>query len=317
MSTATQNLQFSFEVVAPVFCIVLLGFVLRRRQMITAEFISVSSRLVFHITLPIFVFVKLANADFLQAFDGRIVGLAVGSTLCVYLFAWILAAVMIEDGKSQGAFIQGVYRSNYAIIGFAIVFNMHGDAGLNKAVILLSIILPLYNLLAILALTIPARQGRVSKKELLANILTNPLNIAALCGIGVSVLRLPLGRVVVDTANYLAALTLPLALIGIGGSLTFQSATSCLKEAALASGIKIVAYPLIFGSIAYGFGFRGEDFGVLFVLFASPTAVVSFIMAQATGNNADLAANIVLFSTIGSVITLPTGIFLLRSFGLL
>ena len=313
-----QNLLFSFEVVGPVFLIILLGFVLRRREVITDEFISVSSRLVFTVALPVFVFIRLSSTDLFMVFDANVVLLSVGATITIFIFAWVLAIFTIRDGRSQGPFIQGTYRSNFGIIGFVIIYNMYGEAGLGKAAIVLSATMPIYNSLAVMALTIPVKKDRNMKFGSIGmDILTNPLNIATLCGICVSILHLPLGTIIVKTGHYLAAMTLPLALIGVGGSLTFYSIRNSFNEAIIAALIKIVVYPLLFGAIAYYFGFRGEDFGILFILFACPTAIVSFIMAQTMNSNADLAANIILLSTIGSVVTLSVGIFLLKSFGLI
>lgn len=313
-----RNILFALEVVAPVFLMILLGFVLRRRKMLTEEFVSISSQLVFRISLPAFIFVKLSSTDFLTAFNAEIIGLGIGATLFVFGLAWIVAAFMIEEGRRQGPFIQGVYRSNYGIIGLAVVFNMYGESGLKQAVILLSALMPLFNTLAILALTIPAKRDKSLKAgSILTDILTNPLNIATLCGICASLLGIPLGSIVLKTGNYLAALTIPIALIGIGGSLTYRVLKSSFREAMVASVLKIVAYPLLFSCIAYYLGFRGEDFGVLFILFACPTAIVSFAMARAMANDANLAANIVLLSTVGSVVTLSFGIFLVKLLGLI
>jgi len=85
----------------------------------------------------------------------------------------------------------------------------------------------------------------------------------------------------------------------------------------ISSAIKIILIPLVLTLGAYEVGFRNTDLGILFVLFSCPTAVVSFIMAEAMGCNSKLAGNIVVISTIGSIITISSAIILLRSIGLI
>ncbi|MGD8305527.1 MAG: AEC family transporter, partial [Ignavibacteria bacterium] len=75
--------------------------------------------------------------------------------------------------------------------------------------------------------------------------------------------------------------------------------------------------PVILTTGAYYFGYRDTDLGIMFILFACPTAIVSFIMAEAMGCNSKLAGNIIVISTIGSVITISAAIIILRSTNLI
>jgi predicted permease len=64
-------------------------------------------------------------------------------------------------------------------------------------------------------------------------------------------------------------------------------------------------------------GFSVKDLAIVFILFASPAAVVSFIMAEAMGANAQLAGAIILYSTLASALTISSGIFLMKMLGLI
>jgi predicted permease len=85
----------------------------------------------------------------------------------------------------------------------------------------------------------------------------------------------------------------------------------------VSAGMKIVLVPLLFTCGAYLFGFRGGDFIIMFILFASPTAILSFIMADTMGANAKLAGTIILISTVFSVFTISLGLMILKQFSLL
>jgi len=112
-------------------------------------------------------------------------------------------------------------------------------------------------------------------------------------------------------------MALPLALLGIGGSLSALSVRSRFLESFLATLLKIIIFPLISTVIFYFLGFRGEELGIGFVLFASPGAIAGFAMAKAMDNDPELAANIIVISTLFSVVSLSLGIFLLKTFNLI
>ena len=68
--------------------------------------------------------------------------------------------------------------------------------------------------------------------------------------------------------------------------------------------------PLVLG--AWALGFRGADLAILFLYFASPTAAASFVMARAANGNHELAAAIIVITTLMAAITTNIGIFVLQ-----
>ncbi len=128
---------------------------------------------------------------------------------------------------------------------------------------------------------------------------------------------LELPSMLLTTGNFLADVALPLALIGIGGSLNIENIKRASTLAFSSSILKLIIVPVVLTFFAYLFGYRAMDLGIMFILFACPTAIVSFIMAEAMGCNSKLAGNIVVISTIGSVITISAAIIFLKSAGLI
>jgi predicted permease len=121
----------------------------------------------------------------------------------------------------------------------------------------------------------------------------------------------------ITTGNYFAELALPLALVGIGGSLNIEKLKRASMLAFSSSIIKIVILPLILTLAAIFLGYRNNDLGIMFIVFACPTAIASFVMADVMGANSKLAGNIIMITTLGSVFTIAIGILLLKSFGLI
>ena len=314
MNSYLENLTFTANVIAPVFLIILLGIILKKVGLINEQFVTVSSKIVFNIALPVLVFLNISKMDMDKTFDLLQIIYIYAVTIFVFIISWIVASIFIDDRKKQGVFVQGAFRSNFAIIGFAIIFNMFGEVGLGKAAIILAFIMPLYNVLSVVVLTITTH----SEKEfhwmkILIEIIKNPLIIAVVLAIPFSLYQITLHSVIVKTGNYISALTLPLALIGIGGGLNFSSIKVSPKYAFGSSSMKILFIPLIFTSIAFALGFEGQDLGIMYVIFAAPTAIVSFIMAKAMNADSELAANIVVITTLGSMITMSLGVFILKS----
>jgi malonate transporter len=313
-----DNIIFTINIIAPVFLIIALGFLIKKIGVINENFVAITSKFVFNVSLPAFIFMKISALDLTAALDvGQIIFIYAG-TLVVYLVIWIVSSIFIKDGRDLSVFVQGAYRSNYAIVGLAIIANLFGDEGLGKASLILAFLLPVYNVLAVIILTVPMRKiNKLNLGSTVQEIILNPLIVAVIISLPFSYFKLELPSMLLTTGNFLADVALPLALIGIGGSLNIENIKRASTLAFSSSILKLIVVPAILTYSAYLFGFRAMDLGIMFILFACPTAIVSFIMAEAMGCNSKLAGNIVVISTIGSVITISAAIILLKSMGLI
>ncbi|RPI71156.1 MAG: AEC family transporter [Ignavibacteriales bacterium] len=313
-----DNIIFTGNVVAPVFLLVALGYFVKRIGVINENFVDVTSKFVYSVSLPALVFINIAEIDLSEAIDFNQIIYIYAATLFSFFIIWLLSIPFIKEGKNLSVFVQGAYRSNFAIVGFAIVSKLFGSYALGKAALVLAFILPLYNILAVIILTVPLRkEKKLNLKSTVFEILFNPLIIAVIVGLPFSYFKVEIPSFINLTIGFLAELALPLALIGIGGSLNLQNIKKASGLAFTSSAIKIILLPLLLTLGALHFGFRGLDLGVMFVLFASPTAIVSFIMAEAMGANSKLAGNIVLISTVASVFTIAVGIVILKELTLI
>ena len=313
-----ENIIFTTNIVAPVFLIILLGYFLKRIGVINENFVEITSKFVFNVSLPAFIFMKISTLDLTAALDIRQIIFIYAGTLLVYFIVWIIASLFIKDGRDLSVFVQGAYRSNYAIVGLAIIANLFGDEGLGKATLILAFLLPVYNVLAVIILTVPMRKIKKLKlSSTVQEIILNPLIISVIVALPFSYFKLELPSLLLTTGNFLADVALPLALIGIGGSLNIENIRRASTLAFSSSILKLIVVPVVLTYFAYLFGYRGMDLGIMFILFACPTAIVSFIMAEAMGANSKLAGNIVVISTIGSVITISAAIIFLKGAGLI
>ncbi|WP_415897470.1 AEC family transporter [Neptuniibacter sp. QD72_48] len=318
MDLYLSSLSFTASITAPIFFIGFLGYVLKRVGLIDDAFINTASKLVFMITLPALVFMSISRTDFHAVFNPEQLGFVLIGTLISFIALWFLAKRWIKQPEDLGVFIQGAFRSNYGIIGLAVSYNLFSDSGLAQASLLLALVIPLFNVLSIIALTLPAKhKGGASIGSTVLEIVKNPLIIAVLLALPFSYFGFQLPEIAQKTGRYFANLTLPLALLAIGGSLNMKSLRSTSSQATWATLSKLLFIPLILTLAACAYGFKGQDLTMLMVLFGCPTAAASFVMAKAMGGNEKLAANIILMTTIGSILSLSAGIYIMRITGVI
>lgn len=312
-----DNIVFTANIVAPVFLIIAVGYFARKRKIINEVFVDVTSKFVFQVSLPVFIFLEISKLNLNQVFDIKQIIFITLGTFITYILIWIASIPFIKNPADKGAFVQGAFRGNYAIVGLALIKNLLGTDALGKASLILAFLLPVYNILAVIVLVVPKHQGKINVKIILQEIIFNPLILAVIIALPFSYWEIKLPDMFTVTGNYLAELALPLALIGIGGSLNLENLKKASSLAFTSSIIKIVILPLLLTLIAFLLGYRNDDLGIMFIAFACPTAIASFVMADVMGANSKLAGNIIMITTLGSVFTIAIGILLLKSFGLI
>jgi predicted permease len=305
-------------IVLPVFLVIVLGYLLKRLELIDATFLFQTNRLVYYICLPLLLFYKIGTADFFANFNAALV---IGSALAIaagFLLSYGYAALRGYPPAARGAFSQGSFRGNLAYMGLAIVFNAYGEAGFTRAGILMGFLVPVLNLFALLALLLPHRRNDGGQGAVfwVKQLVGNPLIIASFAGIAWSYLQLPV-PVILDRSLHIATgMTLPLALIAIGGSFSLEKLKGDLVRAAFATGFKLVWLPLIAAGLLVLLGVGGQDLAIGVLFAGTPAATATYIMAHQLKGDAELAGSIVMMSTAFSVVTYTVALLVLRSFGL-
>tara|TARA_B110000902_G_scaffold37569_1_gene39685 strand:+ start:11170 stop:12171 length:1002 start_codon:yes stop_codon:yes gene_type:complete len=313
----SETFLYTAEIVAPVFLIVFIGIYLTQKKLIDQHFITVSSKLVFTVTLPTLLFINVVQTDFDLVFNAGQIGVSIAATLLSFILVWYLSAAVVTRAD-RGVFTQGACRGNLGIIGLALCINMYGSEGLASASLVLAIIIPLYNVLSVIVLNLSHHQhGQLPWKKIVGEIAKNPLIIAVCLALPFSLMQVQIPTLFINTGDYLASMTLPLALLGIGGTLSLKELKTTSTASIASTLLKTLILPALCTLGAYLWGLRGIHLGVLYLLFSSPTATVSFIMVRSMGGNSSLAANMILLSTFGSLLSLSGGIYLLHLYHLI
>jgi len=293
-----------------------LGLLLQRTKIVNDSFVKQLSNFVFMVSLPALIFNELSSVEIGTAFDAKLIGISLGIILFIYALSWLSATHLTKNPKDKGAFIQGSYRSNFAIVGLAMLSGIVDSTHLGKAVMLLAFVMPVFNVLAVIALTVPLNQASNDKLlNTLKEIGKNPLIMAAYFALPFSILKVPVPESIKITIEYLGDIALPLALIGIGASIDLKKLLTASPLAFVASLNKIIVFPIISVIVGYLLGLTDQDLLILFILMGTPTAVASFVMAEAMGSNAKMSGNIITISTFGSIFTISIGVIVLRMLG--
>ena len=308
-------IDFSLSVTGPIFVVLALGYWLMRRRLIDDGFINTGSRLVFNVALPALLFISIGKTRFHEAANPELIAFGVVASIVVWLVLELVAARLVPEPRDRGVVVQGGFRSNMGIVGLAYCVNAYGDDGLVAASLYLALVTIVFNVIAVITLgrSLNRSQGLGATAR---SIVTNPLIIAIVLALPVSWLALDLPGWVLQSGQYFANLTLPLALLCTGAALDFRQLRREVGSTMLASAAKLVAVPLTFVLGGLAWGFRGIDLGVLLLMSSAPTAAASYVMVRAMGGNATLAANIIALTTVGSILTTSISVMVLRGLSL-
>ena len=309
---------FSLSATVPVFAVMVLGHLLRRAGLLTHEFCRVSNRLVFTAALPAMLFRQIAVLRPDQIADGRFLLFTAAASVLYPLLVWLPARRLLPDKGEVGAFTQGAFRGNTALLGAVLMESICGSLTYAPLIVLAGV--PVSNAFSVIILSLEAdgdRPDRAALQRALAGVIKNPLIIGILLGLPFAFFRIPIPAAADKGLALLANMASPLALLVIGAEFRADAAVKKLRSTVCAGLIKLLLLPALTIFAAAALGFRGEAMVAVLVFSGTPTAVASYIMAENMHNDGVLANGIVAFTTLLSAVTVTGWIFLLRVTGLI
>ena len=313
-----DSLIYSLNATVPVFLVMVLGYVLRRAEILNANFVAVSNKFNFKVTLPVLLFTDMAATDIRADFDGALVLYSALVTLVMFCAVWLLARLLLRDRSLIGAFVQASCRSSVAVLGIAFITNIYGDAGVAPMMILGAV--PLFNILSVIVLTFEgegARSGVGNLKRAAVGIVTNPILIGLVLGTLSGLLRIHYPPIVDKALDLVASLATPQALICIGAGFEGRKALAKLKPTLAASAVKLVILPAVFLTLAVLLDFRDQALVALIIMLGSPSTPSCYVMAKNMNNDGVLTSSVIVATTLLSAFTLTFWIFLARWLGLI
>lgn len=310
-----ENLMISANAVLPMCLVMALGYGTRRLGWLRREEISTINKIAFRIFLPCLLYYNIYCSDLSGSFDPLLMAYAVGGVLLTFGLALGYTLLTEKLPERRGVLIQGMFRSNYVIMGIPVATALLGADQLGTVSILIAVIVPLFNMLAVVVLEV-FRGQKPKPLHILAQIAKNPLVIGSVLGILTLVAGIRLPHILEQTIQSVSAIASPLQLFLLGAFFQFSGLKTYRRELVTVSIAKLIVSPGLFLGLGALLGFRGVAFVSLIGIFASPTAVNSFTMAQQMGGDAELAGDIVVTTSAASILTMFLWIFLFKSLGM-
>lgn len=310
-----ENLMISANAVLPMCLVMALGYGTRRLGWLRREEISTINKIAFRIFLPCLLYYNIYCSDLSGSFDPLLMAYAVGGVLLTFGLALGYTLLTEKLPERRGVLIQGMFRSNYVIMGIPVATALLGADQLGTVSILIAVIVPLFNMLAVVVLEV-FRGQKPKPLHILGQIAKNPLVIGSVLGILTLVAGIRLPHILEQTIQSVSAIASPLQLFLLGAFFQFSGLKTYRRELVTVSIAKLIVSPGLFLGLGALLGFRGVAFVSLIGIFASPTAVNSFTMAQQMGGAAELAGDIVVTTSAASILTMFFWIFLFKSLGM-
>ncbi len=311
-----ENLILSFNIIFPLSLLMALGYFLKKVGLLDKTTINKINSMIFKVFLPGLIFYNVYTSEVSDMFD---IGLIIFSLVCVVIcFIVLLAVIPIieKDNNKRGVVIQAIFRSNFVIFGIPLSVSLYGEGIVGSAAMLIAVVVPLFNFLAVLTLEL-FRGGRPDMAKILKGIATNPLILSSIIGLIAVGGGIKIPSTLEKAIGDVSKITTPLALIVLGGSLDFKKIGSNALALIISVLGRLVIVPCVFLPVAVYMGFRNGELAILLSLFASPTAVSSYTMAHQMGADDELAGQIVVFNTTFCVITVFLWIFVLKQMGVM
>jgi len=306
---------------APTLSLIVAGQLLRRVGFLPVEIWAGIEKLTYFVLFPALLIRNLAVQDL----DGvpwlHMLGVLLATVLLAafVLTAWYVA-LKPYDGPTFTSIFQGGVRFN-SYIALALSQAFFGVSGLRLGAVAIGLLIVVINILSVAAFSIWGdRDGNKPQAEtfsiwkngsgkgpraFLRDIATNPLILACLLGLGLSVSGIGLPGVTEQVLDLTSRAALPLGLLAVGAVLEPRSMRAHAMPIAIASVVQFALKPLAAFVLLRTTGLTGVPAGVLFVAFVTPAAPSAYILARQLGGNGGVMASIITAQTVAAFILIP------------
>ena len=310
-----QHFIVAVKAIIPLFILIGMGIYVRWRKMLTDMELQHVNAMVFRVFFFCMMFYNMYTTTIATAFRPRLMAFTVTALFVMLLVSGIVVCTVEKDNRSRGAMLQGLFRSNFVLLGLPLVENIFGPEAVAVPTMMIAVVSPIYNIVSIFILESFRGKGHFSLASSFAKVLQNPMIVGALLGLFFVITGISVPEPLLKPVRQIAYCTSPVALLILGASFRFGTVSEEKRNLAILVLGRLLVIPALVMGTAYYMGFRGVDFVTILCIFATPCAVASFAMAQQLGSNAELAGNGVVVTSAFSSITLFFWVVLFKALG--
>ena len=312
-----ESLLVALNAVIPFLCYISFGYIVRMKKIVSESFLQQLNQMVFRLFYPCMTFYNIYKAD-AESLPRPVLLIFVGASILILeaILILVVPRFVLENPK-RGVVIQGIFRSNFVLFGLPLTISVFGDSAASVAAMVVTVVVTIYNTTSVVILEMFNINGKINVKNIAFNVIKNPLLQGAVIGLVFFLLGIHVPESIVTPIAAFSDATSPLALFVLGGTLHFNEISHNLKYLVPTLSFKLLILPAIMMAIGYAFGLRELELFLLVAVYGTPVAAASYPMAQNMGGDGELAGQLVVISTVVSVVTLFFWIFLLRFVGLI
>lgn len=305
--------------ILPIFFVVLAGWFMRRYGLITNGFLPTANKLVFYFSFPLMIFHSISQYSFFEQFQPLVVGIVIGCIVFTAILVLIGVAFSNMPRNRRGSFIQCSVHGNQANVGLAVCFYYLTAAGFATGSIIMGFTVVTQNIISTYVLSYyginkceighsnvnpDGTASHTNMAKLIAKkLVTNPMIIATVLGILVSILGIHMPKIATNFLDIVSKLALPLALLIVGASLSFKFLQDKILTISVSVFIKLFFLPGLCFVLFNLFGITHDDYLPALIMMAVPTATVSYVMASQMNGDPEFTAAAVSTSTVLSMVS--------------
>ena len=293
-----------FGTLLPIFAIIILGCLIKVLNIVSSRAWEGMENLVYWILLPSLLIVKLGNAE-LKEFDflPMATALSLATIMTVMILIFLKVGFKIKQNSYTSVLQGGVRQNSY--IGLAAAGPLYGIGGEALAAIGILAVIPLVNIISVLALIKIKNTKGLSVVVAVKQLIKNPIIIACTLGMFANASGLGVPLFINETLELASRGALPLGLLAVGAGLSFGG---LIRNPLLLLGsnfLKLILMPVLTAWLCWCFDVDPVASGVAILFAALPSSASSYIMSRQFGGNHELMAAILTSQVIMAIATIP------------
>ncbi len=296
-----MDISALFILQSRMFCIMLVGMLLRKKNIITAEAQQVLTDLVLFVILPcniICSFLIEFDAEILQNFL-TIFFISVGIQFACFGLGKVLFN-KVDDGKKK-ILQYATSVSNAGFLGSPVAEGVFGTMGLVYASIYL---IPMRVIMWSAGISLFTSAG--STKNLIKKVVTHPCIIAVFVGLVLMLTQTTPPQIILAPLQDLSSCNTGLSMLVIGSILADLNFRTLFDKAILLfSALRLVGIPLAVYAMCTLLQIDGLVTGVAVLMVSMPAASATALLAAKYNKDAAFASKCVISTTLLSVLTIP------------
>lgn len=312
-----ESFFIALNAVIPFIFYLTFGGFMRKTGLVDEPFLRKMNMLIFHAFFPLMMFDNIYTMGEGGGLRPFFLVFSMAGEILLLIISLFIVQRVVKDRRRVAVIIQAIYRSNILFFAVPLSRSLYGEAAVGIVTAIVVFVVPMYNMTAVLLFEAFSGREHSSPGKLLLNVIKTPLVAGLITAVPFRLLHIHIPDMLYTPVAQFSDATVPLALFVLGGTLRFSSLKKNMNTVTAVFILKLILVPAIMLAVTSCFGFTNMERFVIFTLYSTPMATSVFSMAQGMNADSELAGEIIVVTTVGSVITLFLWIFGMNSFGML